>query len=124
MMIYGYVLLLFGLFIFAPVVIHEIGHVVAIRYYGHNILQIHCNPITAGVKWDDSQATPKELIVIALAGIIANALAVAALYIMYIIYPHVILHGLIAFNLMLIVISILPIQGADGYKAYHLLGDK
>lgn len=112
--------------VFAVVVLHELGHAMAARYYGIPTRNITLYPIGGVAQLQRMPTDPKQELVIALAGPLVNFVLAGILYLIYI--PVGSFTGLVTFsligtsflanliwvNLVLAVFNLLPAFPMDG----------
>ena len=111
---------------FLVVLVHELGHAAAVRFYGHDVAAIEVNGLGGRCEWA-GHPTAKEDAVIAAGGVAAQALLlVAALVLLAVTGPlpwflDGIVPAFVSINAWLMVVNLLPIPPLDGSRAWTLI---
>ena len=116
--------LLFLVGVFASVLLHELGHALAARRYGIRTLGITLLPIGGLAQLEGEPRTPKQELVIALAGPAVNFVLAAALFVVVSIagLPSFgLLGSLLVANLSLGLFNLIPAFPMDGGRALRAL---
>ena len=115
---------LFVLAVFGTVVLHELGHALAARRYGIRTRGITLLPIGGLAQLEGEPRTPKQELVIALAGPAVNFALAAALFVITSIVGMPswgLLGSLMVANLSLGVFNLIPAFPMDGGRALRAL---
>ncbi|MFO0756629.1 MAG: hypothetical protein U0359_09070 [Byssovorax sp.] len=110
----------------AMIILHEIGHALLVRYFGHEVLEVQVHGFGGHCAWsgDPSRA---EQAAIAWGGVLAQAaLLLVALPFRFIVPPSAPILGTVlavftSTNLYSIIFNLMPIPPLDGSKAWELL---
>jgi stage IV sporulation protein FB len=112
------------------IVIHEIGHAVVVRAFGHQVWSVDIRGIGGVCKWDGS-ATPIPRAIIAWGGVLAQAIVLAIAYPASFFLPvglpgfvvDLLIGAFVYSNLYLMILNLLPLPGFDGVEAWKLFGN-
>lgn len=109
------------------VLIHEIGHALAVRRYGHRVASIEVHMFGGLCRWEGAP-TPWERAVIAWGGVLAQAVIGAAAAVALAVHGRPagafaadFEHGLLAANLYLILFNLVPVPPLDGADAWGIV---
>lgn len=105
----------------AAAIIHEIGHLLAIKYVNISVQEICIYPFGADIKVNNTSLSYNQELAVALSGPIANL--IASLIIYCFIYFNFSRQGLFFFfaNIVLAVFNLFPIKTFDGGKALECI---
>lgn len=106
------------------VLVHEIGHAIAVRSFGANVVSVNAHGLGGTCEWY-GHVTARQRAIIAWGGVLAQAALyiparfVAAMVPSWGIIGEI-MYTLTATNLILIVVNLLPIRPLDGAEAWKL----
>jgi stage IV sporulation protein FB len=106
------------------VLVHEIGHAVAVRYVGGNVISSNAHGLGGTCEWY-GDVTARQRAIVAWGGVAAQgALYFAARFTSFLIpswgFFGQFMYTLTATNLIMIVINLLPIRPLDGAEAWKI----
>lgn len=106
------------------VLIHEIGHAVAARAFGAQVVSVNAHGFGGTCEWY-GDVTARQRAIIAWGGVLAQAGLYVAARFAAIVVPSwgffgELMYTLTATNLILIVVNLLPIRPLDGAEAWKL----
>jgi Zn-dependent protease len=121
--------LIFNLVLFGTVVLHEFGHALAARHYGIGTADITLLPIGGVARLLDSPGSPKEELVIALAGPAVNVALAGLIFAVLQLVPGLAGLGLIGalfvrwlhINVALLLFNLIPAFPMDGGRVLRAL---
>lgn len=111
-----------GLLAFTTVMLHEIAHIIAARYYGMKVTEVELLPFGGVARIDGFlEMNPEQEIKVALAGPLSNALLIALTGGLYWLglWSEGIAMNVIKVNFMLLIFNLLPILPLDGGRVYR-----
>ena len=108
------------------VLVHELGHAVAARSFGAQVISINAHGFGGTCEWY-GDVTAKQRAIIAWGGVLAQAVVYVAARILSLVVPTWgflgdFMYTLLVTNLILIAINLLPIRPLDGAEAWKLFG--
>lgn len=98
--------------LFSCIFLHEMFHYLVLKHYNVKINKIELSVIGGVLDFEYSNFTPKQSIIVDLAGIIANLLIITIIKLLKIDS----FNYLISYNIVLIIFNLLPIIPLDGYR--------
>ena len=117
----------FFLGFFLLILVHEAGHAIAVRRYGHRVYSVEVTGFGGLCRWA-GHATPYERGVIAWGGVLAQGALLITTIVALLVFglPSVGVLGTLAYvfintNLWLIALNLLPFPPLDGAEAWKLL---
>ena len=111
---------------FSLILVHEAGHALLARRYGHHVVAIDLTGFGGLCRWS-GYATDRQRAVIAWGGVIAQALlfAVTALVVLLVGSPHgplaQVTDVFLRTNLWIMALNLLPFPPLDGAQAWSIL---
>jgi stage IV sporulation protein FB len=107
------------------VLVHELGHAVAARAFGAEVISINAHGLGGTCEWY-GHVTPKQRAIIAWGGVVAQFALLLVAQLTSIIVPSwgffaQLMNTLTGTNLILIALNLLPIPPLDGAEAWKLL---
>lgn len=115
---------------FFLVLLHEVGHALLVRRYGHRVLAIDVTGFGGMCRWHGS-ATPRERSIIAWGGVAAQAALLAVTLGLVVAFGQpsygplrTLAAVFIRTNALLIVLNLLPVPPLDGAQAWPLVTRK
>jgi Zn-dependent protease len=121
--------LIFNIVVFGTVVLHELGHALAARRYGIGTADITLLPIGGVARLLDSPGSPKEELVIALAGPAVNIVLAGLIFAVLQIAPGLAGIGLVGalfvrwlhINVALLLFNLIPAFPMDGGRVLRAM---
>jgi len=99
-------------YVVLPILVHEGGHLLAMRLYGVKVREIAFTPFSVNIRRGPGEISDTGEIVISLAGVCANLLAALGLYLLRFQSMRVIL--MIGSHLAVALFNLLPVGDLDG----------
>lgn len=114
---------------FLLILIHEVGHAILVRAFGHRVMSIDILGFGGFCRWS-GVATPSERGAIAWGGVLAQAVALIVTFGILLLfgrptttYGAQVAEVFITTNLWLIALNLLPVPPLDGAEAWRFVAD-
>ncbi len=103
--------LIYGLYIYISIIVHELGHIIFIKYFKRELYKVELYPIGGIISYKDvhNDFIIKELLINS-GGILFNILLIL---LNYITFNNEFIH---IFNILMILVNLIPVRPLDGAK--------